>query len=268
MTGLAGRVVVITGATGGIGAATAREVAHSGGTCVLVHYRDTGRAEQLAAELAEVVDLAAAGGSVDGADRPDGPDGPVLTVDVDVRDSAEVAAMVAAVTDRYGRIDVLVNNAGTMEEIAFTETTDADWERTIETDLTGVFRTTRQVVPVMQAAGSGVVVSVASQLAVKGAAGYTAYCAAKAGVIGMTRALAREIGPQVRVCAIAPGPVRTAMTAPYLTEEWLSDRAGSLINGRLAEPEEVAAAICYLAGDGAALMHGQTLHANGGGVLA
>lgn len=259
MTGLVGRVVVITGATGGIGAATAAEVARSGGIPVLVHYRDAGRAQRLAAELAEVVDLAAAGG---------GPCGPVLTVDVDVRDSAEVAAMVAAVTDRYGRIDVLVNNAGTMEEIAFTETTDADWERTIETDLTGVFRTTRQVVPVMQAAGSGVVVSVASQLAVKGAAGYTAYCAAKAGVIGMTRALAREIGPQVRVCAIAPGPVRTPMTAPYLTEEWVSDRARSLISGRLAEPEEIAAAICYLAGDGAALMHGQTLHANGGGVLA
>ncbi|WP_147915666.1 SDR family NAD(P)-dependent oxidoreductase [Ruania zhangjianzhongii] len=248
----AGRVVVITGATGGIGAATARAAARAGAIPVLVHYRDAERAEQLAAELTGLVP---SGGA------------PALVAVADVRDRNQVAAMVAAVTDRYGRIDVLVNNAGLMDEIAFTEMTDADWDRTIGTDLTGVFQVTQQVVPVMQAAGSGVVISVASQLALKGAAGYTAYCAAKAGVIGLTRALAREIGPAVRVCAIAPGPVRTPMTAPYLTEEWVDERAGSLVSGRLAEPEEIAAAIWYLAGDGAALMHGQTLHANGGGVF-
>lgn len=243
---MSARVVVITGATGGIGAATARAVAAAGAIPVLVHYRDAELAEQLAVEIG----------------------GNPLTVDVDIRDADQVAAMVEAVADRYGRIDVLVNNAGLMDEIAFTAMTEADWDRTIGTDLTGVFQVTRQVVPVMQAAGAGVVVSVASQLAVKGAAGYTAYCAAKAGVIGLTRALAREIGPTIRVCAIAPGPVHTAMTAPYLTEEWVDERAGSLVSGRLAEADEIAAAIWYLAGDGAALMHGQTLHANGGGVLA
>ena len=224
---------------------------------MLVHYQDAERAAQLAAEIGAAV-------SPGGAAQPAGS---LLTADVDVREGDQVAEMVAAVTDRYGRIDVLVNNAGLMDEIAFTAMTEADWDRTIGTDLTGVFQVTRQVVPVMQAAATGVVISVASQLAVKGAAGYTAYCAAKAGVIGLTRALAREIGPAIRVCAIAPGPVHTAMTAPYLTEEWVDERAGSLVSGRLAEPEEVAAAIWYLAGDGAALMHGQTLHANGGGVF-
>ena len=246
MSAQTGRVVVITGATGGIGAATARTVAAAGAVPVLVHYREAEQAELLAAEIG----------------------GDLLTADVDVRDGDQVAAMVQAVLARYGRIDVLVNNAGLMDEIAFTAMTEEDWDRTIGTDLTGVFQATRHVVPVLQAAGSGVVVSVASQLAVKGAAGYTAYCAAKAGVIGLTRALAREIGPAIRVCAIAPGPVHTAMTTPYLTEEWVTKRAGSLVSGRLAEPDEVAAAIWYLAGDGAALMHGQTLHANGGGVLA
>ncbi|HIZ35760.1 MAG TPA: SDR family oxidoreductase [Candidatus Ruania gallistercoris] len=246
MSARAERVVVITGATGGIGAATARAVHAAGAIPVLVHYRDAERAEALATELGDAV----------------------FTADVDVRESDQVAVTVEAVTDRYGRIDVLVNNAGLMDEIAFTEMTEADWERTIGTDLTGVFQVTRHVLPVMLEAGSGVVVSVASQLALKGAAGYTAYCAAKAGVIGLTRALAREVGPAIRVCAIAPGPVRTPMTAPYLTEEWVAERAGSLVSGRLAEPAEIAAAIWYLAGDGAALMHGQTLHANGGGVLA
>ena len=246
MSARAERVVVITGATGGIGAATARAVHAAGAIPVLVHYRDAEHAEALATELGDAV----------------------FTADVDVRESDQVAVTVEAVTDRYGRIDVLVNNAGLMDEIAFTEMTEADWERTIGTDLTGVFQVTRHVLPVMLEAGSGVVVSVASQLALKGAAGYTAYCAAKAGVIGLTRALAREVGPAIRVCAIAPGPVRTPMTAPYLTEEWVAERAGSLVSGRLAEPAEIAAAIWYLAGDGAALMHGQTLHANGGGVLA
>ena len=251
MSELTGRVVLVTGATGGIGAATVRAAAAAGAVPVLAHYCEAEQAAELATELQELV-----GGQ------------PVLTVEVDVRDSAQVGDMVETVLARHGRIDVLVNNAGLMEETAFTEMTEEDWARTIDTDLTGVFRVTRQVVPTMQAAGAGVIVSVASQLAAKGAAGYTAYCAAKAGVIGLTRALAREVGPTVRVCAIAPGPVRTPMIEPYLTPGWVAERAGSLVAGRLATPQEVAAAILALAGDAGALMHGQTLHANGGGVLA
>lgn len=242
---LEGRVVLVTGATGGIGAATVRAVAAAGGHPVIAHYRD-GRA---AAALAESV----------------GPD--VLVHETDVRDWDQVAALIRAVLVHHGRLDVLVNNAGLMAEVPFIEMTRDDWDTTLDVDLTGVFLCARHAVGPMLAAGGGAIVNVASQLAFKGAAGYTAYCAAKAGVVGLTRALAREVGPTVRVNAIAPGPVASAMTAPYTSPEWLSERTGPLVISRLAEPDEVAATIVFLASDASSLLHGQTLHANGGGVM-
>ena len=110
---------------------------------------------------------------------------------------------------------------------------------------------------------------IASVAGVRGLPGAGAYSASKAAAIAYLESARVELAPAgVRVVTIAPGYVRTAMTAPYLTDEWVDERAGSLVSGRLAEAGDVAAAIWYLAGDGAALMHGQTLHANGGGVLA
>lgn len=245
---MSGRVVLITGATGGIGTATARAFAARGADVVLNHLGCGPAADVLAAELSEH-------------------GGEVLVHEADVGDWEAVGAMTGALRERFGRLDVLVNNAGLMEEQRFAEISLVDWNRTIGVDLTGVFVCARQVLGLMSGGGGGAIVNVASQLAFKGAAGYAAYCAAKAGVVGLTRAMARELGPGVRVNAVAPGPVASPMTAPWHTPEWLAERTGPLVIGRLAEPAEVADAIVFLASDAAALMHGQTLHANGGGVM-
>ncbi|MBZ2195566.1 SDR family NAD(P)-dependent oxidoreductase [Occultella gossypii] len=247
MTGvLKEKVVVVTGATGGIGSAIVRAVGAAGGVPVIVHHGEAAAATA----LAESVGVGA------------------LVREVDVRDWDQVAGLVDDVLAERGRLDVLVNNAGIMAEVPFTEMTRADWDATMDVDLTGVFLCARHAAVPMLAAGGGAIVNVSSQLAFKGAAGYTAYCAAKAGVAGLTRALAREIGPTVRVTAIAPGPVASPMTDPYATDEWLAERTGPLVIGRLAEPEEIAASVVFLASEAGSLMHGQTLHANGGGVLA
>lgn len=247
MTGvLAGKVVVVTGATGGIGSATVRAVAAAGGVPVVAHLGEHDAAARLSREAGEQS----------------------MAWEVDVTDWDSVADLLRGVVERYGRIDVLVNNAGVMDEVPFLEMTRADWDATMEVDLTGVFVCSRHAAAAMIETGGGVIVNLASQLAFKGARGYTSYCAAKGGVVSLTRALAREIGPTVRVCAIAPGPVASPMTEPYATPEWLAERTGPLVIDRLAHAEEIAASVVFLASDAASLMHGQTLHANGGGVLA
>jgi 3-oxoacyl-[acyl-carrier protein] reductase len=190
-----------------------------------------------------------------------------VVVEGDVTDWEAVESMVAAVEDSLGLIDILVNNAGLMEEVPFVETTRESWDRTLAVDLTGVFTCTRHVIPGMLSRGRGSIVNVASQLAFKGASGLAAYCAAKAGVIGLTRALAREVGPEVRVNAVAPGPVETPMIAPYASPEWRTQRTKDLVIGRVATPEEVAPAVVFLSSDESALFQGQTLHPNGGGVM-
>jgi 3-oxoacyl-[acyl-carrier protein] reductase len=244
---LAGKVVLVTGATGGIGSATAHAAAAAGARVAVHHLRDGERAHALAAAL---------------------PGAGHVVVEADVTDPGDVEAMVRDVVERAGALDVLVNNAGIMEDQPFLEMDLADWRRTMAVDLDGVFLCSRHAGAVMWDGEGGVIVNVASQLALKGAAGYSAYVAAKAGVIGLTRSLAREIGPRVRVCAIAPGPVDSPMTAPYQDMAWIAERTGPLVSGRLADPAEIAASVVFLASDAASLMHGQTLHANGGGVLA
>ena len=248
MSDLAGKVVLVTGAAGGIGSATVRAAAAAAATIVLNHVGDHDAVSALTAELS-------------------GRGARVLACEADVADWSAVEGMMSDVLGAFGRLDVLVNNAGIMLERPFLTTSEADWRRTLRVDLDGVFVCSRHAAQPMLDGGGGVIVNVASQLALKGAAGYAAYCAAKAGVIGLTRAMARELGPAIRVNAVAPGPVASPMTAPYQDEEWLAERTGPLVIGRLAEPDEVAQAILFLAGDGASLMHGQTLHANGGGVM-
>ncbi len=116
--------------------------------------------------------------------------------------------------------------------------------------------------------GRGAIVNISSQLAFKGGMDVAAYCAAKAGVVGLTRAMARELGPQVRVNADCPGPLETQMTAPYADEAWLAARTGPLVSGRLGLTSEVAPAVVFLLASESSLFHGQTLHPNGGGAMA
>ncbi|GAA0573007.1 SDR family oxidoreductase [Paractinoplanes ferrugineus] len=245
MTGvLAGRTVLVTGALGGLGSHIVAAVAAAGARVALHHL---GQPQQ-AAEAVETLRRQ---------------DVDALAVDADVTDWAQVEAMVAAV----GRVDVLVNNAGYQKATAFVEMTLDDWRRTVEPDLTGVFLTCRHVLPGMLDRGEGVIINMSSQLAFKGAHDFVSYCAAKAGVVGLTRALAREVGPAIRVNAIAPGPVDTPFIAPDKTPDWVDARTRDLVTRRLGEAHEIAPAVVFLAGPGAALMHGQTMHLNGGGVM-
>jgi 3-oxoacyl-[acyl-carrier protein] reductase len=246
---LAGQVVLVTGALGGLGRQMARGFAEAGAAVAVHHLAQP----DLAAEV--VVELRKTGVRAE-------------AFDADVTDWKAVEGLREEITAALGPVDVLVNNAGYMEKAAFVETSLEQWQRTIDVDLTGVFVCCRVFVGPMLERGHGVIVNVSSQLAYKGAHDYVAYCAAKAGVLGLTRALARELGPTIRVNAIAPGPIDTPFVAPYKTPEWEAERTRDSVVGRLGTPEEIAPTVVFLASEGASLMHGQTIHLNGGGVLS
>ncbi|MEZ5706474.1 MAG: SDR family NAD(P)-dependent oxidoreductase [Burkholderiaceae bacterium] len=190
---LSGRTALVTGAATGIGRATALRLAQAGARVVVNHLDDADAAR------AVVDEIAAQGGQA-------------LAVQADVARADEVQRLVAQAS-ALGAIEVLVNNAGIIQEKPFLQTTEADWDRMLTTDLKSVFLVSQAVLPGMQALGRGVIVNIASDLGILGRAQYAPYCAAKAGVIGLTRALAREFAPAIRVNAIAPGPVNTRMVS-------------------------------------------------------
>jgi 3-oxoacyl-[acyl-carrier protein] reductase len=245
---LSGSVALVTGAVGALGAAICRDLARAGADIVVHHLRQDEQARALCGELEAL-----------GART--------VEVSADVTDWDGVAAALTRAQDHLGPIDILVNNAGWMESRRLVDTDLAQWRRTMSVDLDGVFIVTRQVVPGMLERGEGRIVNVSSQLAFKGATDFVAYCTAKAGLLGFTRALAREVGPTVRVNAIAPGPIDTPMVTPHATPEWVHARTRDSVIGRLGLPEEIGPAVTFLVGPGAPLFHGQTLHLNGGGVL-
>jgi len=247
--GLAGKAALVTGAGGDIGRAIARALAQAGAD-VAAH--DRVRDDRLVG-TAEVVTQAGR---------------KAVAVSGDVANPDEVVAFVADAAAALGRLDIVVNNAGIMTETPLLDLSIEEWRQTIDVNLTGCFLVTQAAVPYLAAAGGGAVVNIASQLAYRGGVGLAHYSAAKAGIIGFTRAAARELSPRgIRVNAVAPGPIETAMTAPYATPEWLQAKlAGSLI-GRLGQPDEVAATVAFLVSDSALLYLGQTLSPNGGGVM-
>lgn len=243
------QVALITGATGGLGQNLVKEFATAGASIVLHHFNDLGVASRMATALEE------AGVKV-------------LVVEADMSQWGQVEKMYAEVTREFGRLDILVNNAGMMRRDTFADMTLDQWNQTIDVDLTGVFIATRLAMPLLSQSKQANIVNMASQLAFKGAHEYVPYSAAKSAIVGFTRALAREIGPKIRVNAIAPGPIETAMTKDIATPEWVAERTSGAVLQRLGTPDEVAPSAVFLCTPGAQLFHGQTLQLNGGGVMA
>ena len=246
---LDGRVALVTGAATGIGQAIALALAGAGAAVVLNHL--PAQADAAAAVVALIQQHG----------------GRALALAADVRRGDEVQALVAQAEAALGPLDILVNNAGIIDDRPFLQTTEADWDRLIEGDLKSVFLCCRAVLPGMVERGRGVVINIASDLGLLGRAEFSAYCAAKAGVIGLTRSLAREFAPAIRVNAIAPGPVATAMLSPeHMSPAWIA-RELDIPQHRFAQPAEIAATALFLASDLARFYCGQVLGPNGGSVM-
>jgi 3-oxoacyl-[acyl-carrier protein] reductase len=241
---LTDRVALVIGGGGGIGAAIADAFCVEGAT-VVVADRDA----EAARSAAEAVGAAGA-----------------LAVDITVQ--ASVEAVVQEVLAVHGRIDVLVNSAGILTEAPLVEMSLEQWQETIDVDLTGTFLACRAVAPHMVARGEGRIINIASQLGIKGGRGLTHYSAAKAGVIGLTKALALELAEHgVLVNAIAPGPVHTGMVEG-ISEDWKRAKQTELPLGRFGVPAEIAPTAVLLAGSpGGDLYVGQTLGPNSGDVM-
>jgi 3-oxoacyl-[acyl-carrier protein] reductase len=246
---LADRVVLITGSSRGIGAEIAAKAAAEGAT-IAVHY----------------------GTSRDGAERTlarvreAGSDGDCFAADLAVGDEAE--RLVAAVIDRFGRIDGLVNNAGVDQRGPTLDLSPDEWDRVIATNLTSCFRTMRAAIPAMLEGGGGSIVNIASRLGQMGIPETAAYSAAKAGLIGLTRSLAREFGTKgIRINAVAPGVTITEMTTDLVDSEAGQARLRDMALGRFGRADEVAEAVIFLLSDRASLFTGQTLNPNSGGYM-
>lgn len=246
---LSGRVIMVTGGGRGIGAAIANAVGEAGGDVAIVYRADEDAANGVAAEIRKLGRSAQA-------------------YRCDVADGAQVAATVRRIETDFGRIDGLVNNAGRTQVGPFLEIEPDEWNEVIATDLSAAYHTIRAVLPAMLERGGGSVVNIASRLSQVGVAGTAAYSAAKAGLVGLTRALAREFGPRgVRINAVAPGFIITEMTAELAESEEGRARLRDMPIGRFGQPDEVAQAVVFLLSDASSLFLGQTLNPNGGGYM-
>jgi 3-oxoacyl-[acyl-carrier protein] reductase len=249
---LTGKVALVTGASRGIGAACAVALAQAG-AAVALNSRGQDQTEDAGAE-AVAAEINAAGGRA-------------ITVFFDVSDSAAVGAGVNSVVEQMGRLDILVNNAGLrLDGLAMTMK-DEQWRAALGVNLDGVFFCCREAIRHMRKTG-GSIINVSSVAAFAGSAGQANYSAAKAGVLGLTRSLALEYGSRaIRVNAVVPGIIETAMTGdvkPELREAWLKQ----IPLGRLGQPQDIAQAVLFLAGETASYITGATLHVNGGGYPA
>jgi 3-oxoacyl-[acyl-carrier protein] reductase len=181
-----------------------------------------------------------------------------------VTDTAACDALVAAIDNEFGAVSILVNNAGVTQDNLLARMKDAEWDAVLDTDLKSVFRLSRAVLRGMMKARAGRIISITSVVGSSGNPGQVNYSAAKAGVAGLTRALAREIGSRgITVNCVAPGFIDTDMTRA-LPEAQRAALIGQIPLGRLGQPDDVAAAVVFLASPGAAYVTGTTLHVNGG----
>ena len=244
-----GRVAIVTGASRGIGRAVAMELA-LGGAKVVVNYRQNAAAAQ------EVVEHIRAGG------------GEAIAVEGDVSQHGAAEALVEAAIKSFGRLDILVNNAGIARDALVMRMSEADWEAVLATNLKGAFLCTRAALRPMLRARWGRIINVASVVGIMGNAGQANYAAAKAGLIGLTRAVAREVGSRgITVNAVAPGFIETEMTAA-LPDGLRQEVMKQIVLGRFGQPSDVAAVVSFLASERASYITGQVLNVDGGMVMA
>jgi 3-oxoacyl-[acyl-carrier protein] reductase len=241
---LAGKVAIVTGGTRGIGLAIARLLAEDGAS-VVVSGRDAARLDAAVKELESL-----------GA--------PAMAVAADAAKREDADRLVEATRERFGRIDVLVNNAGITRDQLLVRMKDDDWDQVLDTNLRGVFLMTRAVGKVMMRQKSGRIINIASTAGAMGNPGQVNYSAAKAGVIGLTKAAGRELAHwNILVNAVAPGLIETDMAAS-IPAEAREAMLQQVPLKRIGQGREVAEVVRFLAGDGASYITGQTIHVNGG----
>ncbi len=239
------RVALVTGGTQGIGRAVAREFLEAGAV-VAVTGRDRARAEEAARAL-----------SAETGAR-------CLGFGADVARAAEVEVLFAELLDKTGRLDILVNNAGVTRDSLLLRMSEADWDAVLDTNLKGAFLCSKAACRPLLKAKGGSIINVSSVVGLCGNEGQANYAACKAGLVGFTKSLAKELASRsIRVNVVAPGFIETAMTAE-LDEAARRDLIARIPLGRFAQPEEVAAACAFLAGDGSRYVTGQVLRVDGG----
>ncbi len=247
MTRLAHHAAVVTGAGAGIGRAIALRLAAEGARVIVNDLRAEAAGETAAA-------IRAAGGAAQ-------------AVAGDVSDEADIDRAFAACEAAWGRCTLAVNNAGIVQQARLADMSAADFDRMIAVHLRGCFLGCRRAIGPMLAAGDGVIVNIASQLGQIGGIELSHYSAAKAGIIGLTKSLAREVSAAgVRVNAVAPGPINTELVLA-LSEDWRRAKAAQLPLGRFGEAGDVAATVAFLASEDARIYVGQTLGPNSGDVM-
>ena len=238
------RNAVVTGAGSGIGRAIARRLAADGYSVVINDFRPEA-AEAVAAEIG----------------------GNAISCAGDVSKESDAARIIKACETAFGRCTHLVNNAGHVHQARFVDLEPAEFDRMFAVHVRGTYLCTRTALPAMLKARQGVIVNIASQLGQIGGVDLVHYSAAKAAIIGMTKALAREVSAEgVRVNAVAPGPINTPLVMA-LSEDWRNAKASGLPLGRFGEPDEVAATVAFLCSPEASLFVGQTLGPNSGDVM-
>lgn len=239
------KVALVTGGSRGIGRAIAEKLASTGIRVAVNYVRQAGAADEAAATIQ------AAGGEA-------------IAVQADVRSREAVQGMVERIESQWGPVDILVNNAGIVRDTLLARMSEEDWQTVIDTHLTGAFYCTKAVLRAMMRRRWGRIVNISSLAGLAGNAGQTNYAAAKAGLIGFTRSLAKEVGPRnITVNAVAPGYIQTDLTRD-LADEWRQQALALTPLGRFGTPCDVASTVAFLISDAAAYITGQVISIDGG----